>query len=999
MSLAAVGDNPDRRTPAGARTIPLSPRHSPSARSAAPFVPPFGTRPNMTFRRQTLCALVLTFLSSWVSASAQDASKAIQPVDPQLGRPVEFYKDVFPFLEANCLACHNVQTNESDLVLESPAAILKGGASGAAVVAGKPDESLLYKLAARAEDPVMPPMPNKAEAKPLTSQQLGILRKWIEEGAQVGNAPPPSSIVNWQQVPASVRSVFSVALSPDGRFVAAGRANRIVMYDLTTKSEVGQLTDPALMTIEKDGKPMYGLGTAHRDFVHSLAFSPDGNLLASGGYREVKLWQRGVNVQLAQFGAEAPIVQTVPSADGAWGAIVLNNNTVRLLNLTNGQPGATLTGHEKPITGVAFSPDAKTVATVSEDGALRTWTTENGQAVLNLKLAAPATAVLYSKDGTQLLVGQADAIRAFAIPAADAKELAAPTKELKTGDGNVTALLHMPTTNELLAGYQNGPYRIWNLDNGSQPLGQNMGSRVTGAGVSPDGQLLAIAAENGNIRLTNRNGQQIAEVKGNPVMDRLAVQANDALTVAKSQATLADTGVKESEKEVTAREESLKKAMENKTNMEKALAEAQKKVDEEQPKVKAAVDALAGKPDDAALKKAKEDAEAALKKLTDARDAADGQVKSADRAIQLAQQSLENAKKRVVELKQKLEQLQAAAKQKEEAANAAKQAAAAAVKPVRSLAFAPDGKKIATGGDDNLIQLWSAGGQPMETLTGHGGPVASLAFTANGSLLSGSADQKAILWSVQPAWNLAAVLGAKPDNTLDVTMSPFVDRVLSLAFSPDGQLLATGGGDPSRSGELMLWTVATRQIAKTIADAHSDTVYDLEFSYDGQFLVSGAADKFVKVFNVASGQIVRSYEGHTSHVLGVAFKADGSLLASGGADNAIKIWNVETGEQARTINNYAKQVTAIGFVGVSDIVVSGGGDKTVRFHNALNGGQTRTFGGATEYVYTVSATPDENIVVAAGEDGVVRVWNGKNAQELVKFEPPAPPAAQQAAAK
>lgn len=949
----------------------------------------------MTFLRFTLCALAVSLLSG--PGFAQDASKAIQPADPKLGRPVEFYKDVFPFLEANCLACHNVQTNESDLVLESPAAILKGGASGPAVVAGKPDESLIYKLAARSEDPVMPPMPNKAEAKLLTPQQLGILRKWIEEGAQVGNAPPPSSIVHWQAVPTSVRSVFSMALSSDSRFVAAGRANRIVIYDLATKSEVGQLTDPALLTVEKDGKPMYGVGTAHRDFVHSLAFSPDGNQLASGGYREVKLWQRAVNVQLQQLAAGAPVVQTAVSPDGVWGAVVLNNNTVRLFNLTNGQPGATLTGHEKPIAAAAFSPDGKTVATVSEDGALRTWASENGQPALNLKLAAPATAVLYSKDGTQLIVGQADAIRVLAIPAADAKEFAAPVKELKAGDGNVTALVRMPTSNELLAGYQNGPYRIWNLDNGSQPLGQNMGSRVTGVGVSADGQLLAIGAENGNIRITNRNGQQVAEVKGNPGMDRLAVQANDALTVAKSQATLADTGVKESEKEVTAREESLKKAMENKTNMEKALAEAQKKVDEEMPKVKTATDALAAKPDDAALKKAKEDAEAALKKLTDAHATAKDQVASADRAIQLATTSLENAKRRVVETKQKLEQAQAASKQKEEAANAAKAAATGAVKPVRTVAFSPDGKKFATGSDDGLIQVWSLAGQPMETLTGHGGAVSSLAFTANGSLLSGSADQKAILWSIQPSWSLAAVLGAKPDNTLDVTMSPFVDRVLALAFSPDGKLLATGGGDPSRSGELLLWDIGSRSIAKTIADAHSDTVYDLEFSYDGQFLVSGAADKFVKVFNVATGQIVRSYEGHTSHVLGVAFKADGSLLASGGADNAIKVWNVETGEQARTINNYAKQVTTIGFVGVSDILASGGGDKTVRFHNCLNGGQTRTFGGATEYVYTVAASPDENIVVAAGEDGVVRVWNGKNAQEIVKFEPPAPPVAQQAA--
>ena len=90
---------------------------------------------------------------------AADAT-AIQPADPQLGRAVDFYQDLFPILEAKCLACHNVRTKEGALILENVDAILKGGDSGPAVVAGKPDESLLVKLAARADEPVMPPMPN-----------------------------------------------------------------------------------------------------------------------------------------------------------------------------------------------------------------------------------------------------------------------------------------------------------------------------------------------------------------------------------------------------------------------------------------------------------------------------------------------------------------------------------------------------------------------------------------------------------------------------------------------------------------------------------------------------------------------------------------------------------------------------------------------------------------------------------------------------------------------
>lgn len=101
-----------------------------------------------------------------------DEEAPIVPEDPKLGRPVEFERDVYPILEANCVACHNSAVSENDLIMENSDAIMKGGSAGAAVVQGKPDESLLYKLAARTEEPVMPPMPNDVQAKKLTPLQL-----------------------------------------------------------------------------------------------------------------------------------------------------------------------------------------------------------------------------------------------------------------------------------------------------------------------------------------------------------------------------------------------------------------------------------------------------------------------------------------------------------------------------------------------------------------------------------------------------------------------------------------------------------------------------------------------------------------------------------------------------------------------------------------------------------------------------------------------------------
>ena len=239
-----------------------------------------------------------------------------------------------------------------------------------------------------------------------------------------------------------------------------------------------------------------------------------------------------------------------------------------------------------------------------------------------------------------------------------------------------------------------------------------------------------------------------------------------------------------------------------------------------------------------------------------------------------------------------------------------------------------------------------------------------------------------------PADQPVATIGPPAENTLDLAKSQFVNRVLALAFSPDGKLLATGGGEPSRSGELILWNVDNRSINHQFVDAHSDTVFSIDFSRDGKYLISGAADKFVKQFDIATHKHVRSFEGHTHHVLGVSWKGDGSRIASAGADNAIKIWNVETGEQHRTIQNYTKQVTGVHYMGATDNLISASGDKNVKMHKSNDGANYRSFAGATDYLHAVAATRDESIVAAGGEDGVFRIWNGTNGQELFKFEVP-----------
>ena len=156
---------------------------------------------------------------------------------------------------------------------------------------------------------------------------------------------------------------------------------------------------------------------------------------------------------------------------------------------------------------------------------------------------------------------------------------------------------------------------------------------------------------------------------------------------------------------------------------------------------------------------------------------------------------------------------------------------------------------------------------------------------------------------------------------------------------------------------------------------------------DSKSIASAGADKFVKVFTVADGKLVKSFEGHTHQVLGVSWKRDGRTLVSAGADNAVKIWNLETGEVKRTVAGFTKEATSIVFVGVTDQFLTTGGDSKVRLVSEA-GSDVRTFAGATDFVYASAVKPDGKVVVAGGQDGVLRVWNGQNGQSIAAFSPP-----------
>ena len=182
---------------------------------------------SVTDRNFSLQPVVLFLVLALSVAGIAETSAWEPPLQvAQLERdtPVDYTTEILPLLKQNCLACHHAKEAEGGLVLETLDTIVKGGDSGTALVAGKSAESLLFTRAVGGDDPLMPPEDNGVGAKSLSPEQLGLLKLWIDQGAKAGKASTVESI-QWQPIPESIRTVYSLQVSPDGNFAVVGRGN------------------------------------------------------------------------------------------------------------------------------------------------------------------------------------------------------------------------------------------------------------------------------------------------------------------------------------------------------------------------------------------------------------------------------------------------------------------------------------------------------------------------------------------------------------------------------------------------------------------------------------------------------------------------------------------------------------------------------------------------------------------------------------------------------
>ena len=285
-------------------------------------------------------------------------------------------------------------------------------------------------------------------------------------------------------------------------------------------------------------------------------------------------------------------------------------------------------------------------------------------------------------------------------------------------------------------------------------------------------------------------------------------------------------------------------------------------------------------------------------------------------------------------------------------------------------AFSRDGGRIIGGGRDGAVKMWNATtGQEILTLKGHTSQISCVAFSPDGRRLASAAEKLDVPGEVK-VWD--AMTGQEI-----CTLTADTKSVTSMAFSPDGQRLASAG----RPWELKVWDVATRQVIDTFKGGRT-----VAFSPDGRRLAVYTGLGQIKVCDAVTGQEISTSKGRRANTSRLAFSPDGEHVASGSFDRTVKIWDAATGQEVRTLLGRNFPVTSLVFSPDGLRLASGYSDGGVQMWDAASGQEIGALKGGTSLVCSLAFSPDGRRLSSVGGDGTVKVWDVTGAPETTTVQ-------------
>jgi WD40 repeat protein len=205
--------------------------------------------------------------------------------------------------------------------------------------------------------------------------------------------------------------------------------------------------------------------------------------------------------------------------------------------------------------------------------------------------------------------------------------------------------------------------------------------------------------------------------------------------------------------------------------------------------------------------------------------------------------------------------------------------------------------------------------------------------------------------------------------------------VVSVTMSPDGARVLTGGTDDTAR----LWDTATGALVRSF-EGHSDFVVYVAFSPDGTKVLTGSRDTTMRLWDAATGALVRSFAGNGGFVLSIAISTDGTMVLTGGEDETARLWDASTGALVRSFEGHSDSVYSVRFSPDGTKVLTGSGDKTARLWDASTGALVRSFEGHAGQVRSVGFSPDGTKVLTGGTDDTARLWDAATGALVRSFE-------------
>lgn len=303
---------------------------------------------------------------------------------------------------------------------------------------------------------------------------------------------------------------------------------------------------------------------------------------------------------------------------------------------------------------------------------------------------------------------------------------------------------------------------------------------------------------------------------------------------------------------------------------------------------------------------------------------------------------------------------------------------------LQGVVFSPDGKYLAIGANETV--LWDlAGGKEVRRFKTFDLPGRALAFSADGQRLATGDGACVRIWEVATGKRLLKLRR----HTGDVT---------SVAFAPDGKTLASGGSDTA----VRLWDLQTGKELRQIGHPNSRRstehyvaeqqieVACVAFSPDGKKLYSTVKDdRFLRSWDVATGQELRRYEGHAGGSLCMALSADGRTLLAGAGDSCIRLWDTETGKELFAANGHSGRIFNLAFAADGKTLVSAGRDGRLRFWDLAAARELHRAGDDADFIGFVVFSPDGRFAATGRhDDESVQLWDMKTGTPLREIDCP-----------